>query len=51
MQTSSILSQVVVVGLIDFWLPPLQDTPPIAMIDLLQVVGCLDGEILTSSLC
>jgi hypothetical protein len=42
---------VVVVCLIASWFPPLHDTPPIAMIDLLQVVGCLEGEILTFSLC
>jgi hypothetical protein len=35
MQVSSILSWVVVVGLIISWLPPLQDTPPITTIDLL----------------
>jgi hypothetical protein len=40
MQTSSILSQVIVVSLTTSQLPPLQDAPPIAMIDLLQVVGC-----------
>jgi hypothetical protein len=51
MQTSSILSLVVMVGLIASWLPPLQDTSPIAPIDLLQVVNCLNGEILTFSLC
>jgi len=36
MQVSSIWSQVVVVGLTTSWLPPIQDTPPITMVDLLQ---------------
>ncbi len=39
MQTSSILSRVVVVGLTNSRLPPFQDTPPITMTNLLQVVG------------
>jgi hypothetical protein len=39
MQTSSILSWVVVVGLATSWLSPLQDTPPITTVNLLQVVG------------
>jgi hypothetical protein len=43
MQAFSILSQVVMVGLTTSQLPPLQDTPLIAMVDLLQVIGCLDG--------
>jgi hypothetical protein len=38
MQVSSILSWVVVVRLTIFRLPPLQDTPPITMIDLLQAI-------------
>jgi hypothetical protein len=38
MQVSSILSQVVMVGSTTFQLPPLHDTPPIVMADLLQVV-------------
>ncbi len=50
MQAFSILSQVVMVGLTISQLPPLQDTPPIAMVDLLQVVGCSNGEFLTFSL-
>ncbi len=33
------------------WLPPLQDTPPIFRIALLQAVSCWDGEFLVSSLC
>ncbi len=40
MQTFSILSQVVVVGLVIFRLPPFQDAPPITMVDLKQVVDC-----------
>ncbi len=43
MQTFSILNQaIVVVGLATCWLPPLQNTPPITMTDLLQVVNCWD---------
>jgi hypothetical protein len=38
MQMSSILSQAIVVGLATSRLPPLQDTPPITTVDLLQVV-------------
>ncbi len=38
MQASFILNQVVVVGLVLSQLPPCQDTPPITMADLLQVV-------------
>jgi len=45
LQPSSILNRVVVVGLATFQLPPLQDTPPISTIDLLQVVGFLYGKI------
>jgi hypothetical protein len=40
MQASSILNQVIAVGLITSQLPPFQNVPPIATIDLLQVVGC-----------
>jgi hypothetical protein len=39
MQASSILSRVVVVGLVISQLPPLQDTLPITTSNLLQVVG------------
>ncbi len=39
MQASSILSWVVVVGLTTSWLSPLQDTPPITIVNLLQFVG------------
>jgi hypothetical protein len=35
MQTFSILNQAVVVGLVTYQLPPLQNTPPITMTDLL----------------
>jgi hypothetical protein len=45
MQTSSILSRMIVVGLVTSWLPPLQDTSPIITANLLQVVGFLHGEI------
>jgi len=38
MQTSSILSQAVALGLATFQLPPFQNTPSITMADLLQVV-------------
>jgi hypothetical protein len=38
MQVSSILSQAIAVDLFTSRLPPLQDAPPITMIDLLQVV-------------
>jgi hypothetical protein len=47
MQAFSILSWVVAVGLATSWLPPLQARPPITMTDLLHVVSCWDGEILT----
>jgi len=50
MQASFILNWVAMVGLITSQLPPLQDTPPITMVDLLQAVGCWDGEFLTFSL-
>jgi hypothetical protein len=49
MQTSSILSQAIIIGLIIFQLPPLQNAPPTT--NLLQVVLCWDKKILTSSLC
>jgi hypothetical protein len=39
MQTFSILSRVVAVSLVTYRLPPLQNTPPITMANLLQVVG------------
>jgi hypothetical protein len=39
MQTSSILSQAVAIGLVTSRLPPLQDTPTITIADLLQAVG------------
>jgi hypothetical protein len=45
LQTSSILSWVIVVGLTTSWLPPLQNTSPISTIDLLQVAGSLYGKI------
>jgi hypothetical protein len=38
MQASSILSRAVAVGLATSQLPPLQDTPPTTMIDLLQAI-------------
>jgi hypothetical protein len=50
MQTFSILSWVVRIGLITSQLPPLQNTPPIAMVNLLQVVGCWDEEFLIFNL-
>jgi hypothetical protein len=39
-QTFSILNQAVVVGLVTSQLPPLQNTPPITMTDLLQAIFC-----------
>jgi len=39
MQASSILSQAIIVGLITSQLPPLQDTPPITTVNLLQAVN------------
>jgi len=39
MQSPSILNRAIIIGLITSQLPPLQNTPPITMIDLLQVVG------------
>jgi hypothetical protein len=39
MQASFILSWVVVVGLTTSQLPPLQNTPPIIMTNLLQAIG------------
>jgi hypothetical protein len=51
MQATSILSWAVTVGLATSWLPPLQDAAPITMVDLLKAVGCVDKELLTSSLC
>ncbi len=39
MQASSILSWVVAINLTTSRLPPLQDTPPITMVDLLQAVN------------
>jgi len=46
-QSFSILSQVVMIGVTISRLSLLQDTAPIAMIHLLQVVDCWDGEFLT----
>jgi hypothetical protein len=37
-QMSSILSRTVAIGLATSWLPPLQNTPPITMVDLLQAI-------------
>jgi hypothetical protein len=51
MQTSSILNWVVAVGLVISWLPPFQGAPRIITINILQVVGYWNREILTSSLC
>jgi len=51
MQTSSILSQAIIVTLIISRLPPLYESPPITTIDRLQAVDCWDGKFLTSSLC
>ncbi len=51
MQTSSILSRAIVVGLITSWLPPFQNTLPITTADLLQAVSCWDKKILTFPLC
>jgi hypothetical protein len=39
-QTSSILSQAIAIGLVTSQLPPLQDIAPIATIDLLQTISC-----------
>jgi hypothetical protein len=50
-QAFSILSQVVMIGVIISRLSLLQDTSSIAMIDLLQVVNCWDGEFFDISLC
>jgi len=41
MQVSFILSRVIVVNLITFRLPPLQDTSPIITADLLQAIDFL----------
>jgi hypothetical protein len=38
MQASSILNQVVAIGLIVSQFPPFQNTPPITMADLLQII-------------
>jgi hypothetical protein len=40
MQTSCILSWAIGVGLVTSQIPTLQNTPPIAMVDLLQAIGC-----------
>ncbi len=40
MQASCILSWAIGVGLATSQIPTLQDTPPIAMVDLLQAIGC-----------
>jgi hypothetical protein len=45
MQASSILSWAVVIGLATSWLSPLQDTPPITIAGLLQVVDFWHGKI------
>jgi hypothetical protein len=50
-QASSILSWAVTIGLTISWLPSLQDTPPVATVNLIQAVDNWDGEFLTSSLC
>jgi len=39
MRASSILSRAVAIGLTTSWFPPLQDTPPITTVDLLQAVN------------
>jgi hypothetical protein len=39
MQVSSILSRTVAIGLATSKLPPLQDTPPITTVNLLQAIG------------
>ncbi len=39
MQASSILNQVVAVALVTSRLPPLQNTPPITIIDQLQAIN------------
>jgi hypothetical protein len=39
LQTSSILNWARAIGLTTSWLPPLRDTPPITMANLLQVIG------------
>ncbi len=51
LQTSSILSWAIAVGLATSQLPPLENAPPITTTDLLQGVDCWDKEILISSLC
>jgi len=40
MQGSSILSWMIAIGLATSSLPPLQNTLPITMADLLQAIGC-----------
>jgi len=40
MQTSSILSRAVAIGLVTSQLLPIQDIAPIATVDLLQIVSC-----------
>ncbi len=45
LQASSILHQAVAIGPVTSWLPPLHDTSPISIIDLLQVVDFLYGKI------
>ncbi len=39
MQASSILSRMVAMGLVTSQLPPLQNTPPITVANLLQAIG------------
>jgi hypothetical protein len=45
MQVSSIFNRTITIGLMISWLPPLQDTPPITMADLLQAIDFWHGEI------
>jgi hypothetical protein len=45
MQASFILSWVITIGLATSPLPPIQNTPPITMTDLLQALNFLHGEI------
>jgi hypothetical protein len=45
LQASSIWSRVITICLATFWLPPLQDTPPITMTNLLQAVDFWHGKI------
>jgi hypothetical protein len=38
MQAFSILGQAIAIGLVTSWIPPLQNTPPITTVNLLQAV-------------